>query len=366
MELSRKHFFALALGLFAAIFHLRASVFAADNSFAIPAGLESTVDFWTRIFTAYSENEVVFHDPTEPSTIYSVMTIPESRAAAQTMINNEMARVINEYRLAYKPERVRSQRGAKEQFLISHKRSQPYLAGMKRIFHEENLPEELVYLPHVESAFDNGARSRMGALGIWQLMPVAVERFLRGPFKGDPRSDPYTSTRIAARMLKENYQFFGNWPLALTAYNYGPSAVARAIDGTGSSDLAEIIRKYKHPTFGYETQNFYAEFLATVDLVKRQELTTPATPLRRPFRMREIKIKRAVPIESLLKTAAVSQTQFFEWNRALDTSSKDVPAGYGVKLPIERAERFILVHRNLVDTPQASQLATAQPPRRRS
>lgn len=337
-------------------------VHAEENPFPVPAGLRDAVDFWKKIFTVYSEHEIVFHDPVDHRKIYSVISVPENKQNVNAMIAAERARIIRQYDLHRKADRVRSQRGAREQFQISHERSNRYMAGMRRVFREEKLPVDLAYLPHVESAFDNSARSHAGALGLWQLMPIAIVRFNQG----DIRLDPYASTRAAAKILRENYHGFGNnWPLALTAYNYGPTAVAQARDAVGSDDLVTIIRDYNNPRFGYEPKNFYAEFLAIRELLNNKEAPFLAKRPLQPFRMREVKIKRSVPVQSLLKTAAVHETQFFDWNNSLDKRADDVPAGYSVKLPTERVDRFVAMHRELVDTPPVSHLASARPPRKR-
>lgn len=361
MHAARKLLFGLSLSLIFSISSRPAAVYAADNPFVVPEGLRNAVDFWKKIFTQYSEHEIVFHDPEDHRKIYSVISVPENRQNLNALIATERARVIRQYELYGKVDRVRSQRGAREQFQISYERSQRYIAGMRRVFRDERLPVDLAYLPHVESAFDNGARSHAGAVGIWQLMPVAIARFNQG----DIRLDPYASTRAAAKILRENYQGFGNWPLALTAYNYGPTAVAQARDAVGSDDLVKIIREYSNSRFGYEPKNFYAEFLATVELLNKKEAPFLSKRPFQPFRFREIKIKKSVPVQSLIKTAAVHERQFFDWNRALDARAGEVPAGFAVRLPAERIDRFISLHRDLVDTPPVSQLASAQPPRKR-
>lgn len=362
MFTAKKLLIVFAFSLFFISFFTTPKASAEEDPFPVPGGLRDAVDFWKKIFAFYSEHEIVFHDPEDHRKIYSVISVPENRQNLNILIAAERARVIRQYDLHRKPERVRSQRGAREQLQISHERSKRYMAGMRRVFRDEKLPMDLAYLPHVESAFDNSARSSAGALGIWQLMPIAIVRFNQG----DMRLDPYASTRAAAKILRENYLGFGeNWPLALTAYNYGPTAVAQARDAVGSNDLVKIIRDYDSPRFSYEPKNFYAEFLAIRELLNNKEAPFLNRRPSQPFRFREVKIKKAVPVQSLLKTAAVHERQFFDWNNSLDKRAEEVPAGFSVKLPSERIDRFVAVHRELVDTPPVSQLASARPPRKR-
>ena len=100
-------------------------------------------------------------------------------------------------------------------------------------------------MPLVESSFNVRARSRYGAVGLWQFMRSTGRRYLRIGRGIDERMDPLESTRAAARLLKENYEHFGNWPLAITAYNHGRRGILRAVREVGSRDLSEIIQRYE-------------------------------------------------------------------------------------------------------------------------
>jgi len=361
---TRKHPSLVSLAVGLALIVSGAAARAETDPFAVPKGLENAVEFWKQVFTRYSEHELIFHDPTDHSKIYTVLSVPENKPASRAIINNEYARITAAYNLGRNGGQVRSQRGAREQFVISHQRSLRYIDRMKQIFREEGLPVELAYLPHVESAFDLNAQSRAGAVGLWQLMPVAAGRFLRTANTVEGRKDPYASTRAATRIFKENYQTLGNWPLAVTAYNYGATGVFNAAQAVGSNDLVEIIRNYKHRWFNYEPKNFYAEFLAIVQLMRAKDSVAIAAQKHHPFRMREIVLKRTVPLEPLLKTAAISPSQFLAWNEDLDDGARALPAGYAVKIPEERVERFVDVNRHLIRATPASRLEAGFPRRR--
>jgi membrane-bound lytic murein transglycosylase D len=223
------------------------------------------------------------------------------------------------------------------------------MTQMRQIFRDEGLPAELAYLPLVESAFNVRARSSAGAVGMWQFMPETGKKFLRITDTVDERRDPFASTRAAARLLGENRKLLGNWPLAVTAYNHGTEGIFRAIDILGTRDLVEIIRRYQSPTFGFASKNFYAEFLAAVDIVRNSESHFPLLRLHPPLSLHEVEIKRTMPIQSLLKPATVSQSDFFEWNPALSTTTTVIPAGYRVKVPPEKAAHFAVLQRRAVD-----------------
>jgi membrane-bound lytic murein transglycosylase D len=158
--------------------------------------------------------------------------------------------------------------------------------------------------------------------------------------------------------LGENRKLLGNWPLAITAYNHGTEGIFRAIEVVGTRDLVEIIRRYQSPTFGFASKNFYAEFLAAADIVRNSEVHFPFLRPHPPLSLHEIEIKRQVPIQSLLKPAAVSQSDFFEWNPALSPTTTMIPAGYRVKVPLEKASRFAILQRPTLNI-QAKKKPTA-------
>ena len=103
---------------------------------------------------------------------------------------------------------------------------------------KENLPLDLRYLPMVESNLNPAAQSGVGASGLWQFMPATATQYgLTINEYVDERNDPYRSTAAAVDMLERLYLQFGDWSLALAAYNCGPGRVKRAIRQAGSNDF---------------------------------------------------------------------------------------------------------------------------------
>jgi membrane-bound lytic murein transglycosylase D len=325
-----------------------APVAAQQTAFLIPAGLEETVEFWKHVFTRYGADQIVLFDPMDPGKIYSVVS-----AADGSAIDRERAKIVADYNLADDENRIRTQRGAKEHFLEGLKISGRYIGQMQKIFREEGLPPELAYLPLVESSFNIRARSSVGAVGMWQFMPETGKKFLRIDEDVDERLDPMAATRAAARLLKENYRILGRWPLAITAYNHGTDGIFRGVQAVESDNLVDLIRGYQSPTFGFASKNFYAEFLAVVDIVTNRERYFPDLRIHRPVTLQEVAVKRSAKLQALLKPAAISQRDFFEWNPALDPTAQSIPVGYRVRLPPDKIDDFLAAHKRTDAAPQA-------------
>lgn len=336
-----------------------AALHADTGPFPVPVGLQGAVDFWKQIFTRYGATDVVLFDPLDPGTIYGVVR-GRGGEPERALVEKERGRIVAEYDLADDESRIRSQRGAKDGFSEGLRISGRYMAQMQKIFRDEGLPAELAYLPLVESSFNVRARSSAGAVGMWQFIPETGKKFLRIDDKVDERRDPMASTRAAARLLKENYRILGSWPLALTAYNHGTEGIFRGISAVGSRDLVDLIRHYQSPTFGFASKNFYAEFLAVVDIASDAEKYFPFLRLHRAVTLREVPVHRAAPLQAVLKPAAISQGEFFSWNPALDSDIKSIPAGYRVNLPEDKVVSFQTAHARALTTPVKSAAGSAR------
>jgi len=314
----------------------------AESPFPILEGLEKSVEFWKRVFTVYDTSLLIFFDPVDPTSIYTVAEV-ENEREMRRLIKAEKGRILAKH--GVDETRIRVQRGIKDRFVDGLARSGRYIGQMQQIFREKGLPVELTYLPLVESSFNIHARSHAGAVGMWQFIRSTGARFLRIDNSIDERKDPLESTRAAARLLSENYQLLGNWPLAVTAYNHGQEGLIRAIAKVGSRDLMELIRKYESRTWGFASKNFYAEFLAAVEVAKNVERYFPGLEVHSPFPLQEIELKKATTISALLKSTGIPHKHFLEWNPALSSRIRIVPQGYRVKLPAKKPE-LVLVSTN--------------------
>jgi membrane-bound lytic murein transglycosylase D len=121
------------------------------------------------------------------------------------------------------------------------KRSGRYLDLMRGILKDEGLPQDLVYVAMVESAFKHSAHSRAAAHGFWQFIAGTGRRYgLKKTHSFDERSDPVKSTRAAARYFRDLYEMFGDWHLAMAAYDAGEGKILRGLQRTGAHDYWEL------------------------------------------------------------------------------------------------------------------------------
>ena len=197
---------------------------------------------------------------------------------------------------------LRNKRGME----IALKRAALYIPYITPILKSYNLPEELAILPLIESKFNPFAVSRSGAGGIWQLMPVTARRFgLRVGKYVDERFDLYRSTHAAARYLKELYRRFGNWELALAAYNCGEGCVIRK---TGGKDFWE--KRYRLPE---QTRRFVPKFFAALLIARNPEkygLRITGSPLK----VRRTLVGRTQSIREFVRRADLNESTFRDLN----------------------------------------------------
>src|SRR5438128_4936204 len=154
-------------------------------------------------------------------------------------------------------------RGTLEHALI---RGGRYQDMIQKILKEEGVPQDLIYLAQAESGFHPLAVSRVGARGMWQFMGSRAKGYgLQRNFWVDERQDPVKSTRAAARHLKDLYAQFGDWYLAMAAYNSGPGNVQAAVRRTGYADFWQL---YKRDVLPRETKNYVPIILAMTIMAK--------------------------------------------------------------------------------------------------
>ncbi|MDX1582582.1 MAG: LysM peptidoglycan-binding domain-containing protein, partial [Thermoanaerobaculia bacterium] len=151
----------------------------------------------------------------------------------------------------------------------SFNRSAPWIPMIEQVLAAYGLPADLAYLPVIESGYRTSLTSTAGAHGMWQFMaPTAREYGLRVDWWVDERADPWKSTRAAAHYLSDLYRIFGDWPLALAAYNCGPGCVGRALERENATTFWELLDKKALPK---ETRGYVPTFYATIALAARPQ-----------------------------------------------------------------------------------------------
>jgi membrane-bound lytic murein transglycosylase D len=341
----------------------------------VPSGLDGqlskNLEFWINVYSKYESSQGFVHDAKYVDVIYEVLEIrpswaksipriraskvkwrntllavhkkqddPSSFTAEEKKVYDLFAKIEepNKFLNAAHRKRMRFQLGQRDRFLEGIYESGRYLPRMELIFKEHGLPLELTRLPFVESSFNVKARSKVGASGIWQFMPSTGRLFMNIDDVVDERNDPILATEAAAKLFKLNYDSLGNWPLAVTAYNHGRIGMMRAIRKVGSEDLDEVVRGYRSRTFGFASSNFFASFLAAVEVERNAEKYF-GTEVKRaePIRILEVVLPDSVRLATLKRFLKLDGAKIKALNPALSPavlqSHAFIPAGYPLRLP---------------------------------
>lgn len=351
-------------------------VLHAEELFPVSAKLQHRIDFWVKIYTQYSKEEVVLHDADHLEIIYDAVNVHESffesltrssrrrflektkhdykaileKLAAmpqpidptplndkEQYVYNLWAHVTDANKFKSAKDNIHAQFGLRGLYLTGLQRSGRYLAELKRIFRGYGLPEELCYLPHVESAYNYRAYSKAGAAGMWQFTSYTGRLYLRINYGIDERYDPFKATDAAARLLKHNYEELGSWPLAVTAYNHGLGGMQRAKTQLQTDDLQTIIDKYDGRAFGFASKNFYAEFMAAVEVAKNYERYFGKIDFEKPDSFNVVQAPDNITLDALAKQLQIDKQTLARLNPGLRPpivrSLRRIPKGYSIRVP---------------------------------
>ncbi len=344
---------------------------AQDAELPEPEALRSAVAFWMRVYLEATTSAGFLHDSKKMGVVYETVRLEEGqghrareryvearkdhwRAALRRiakggeprdqdeenvlrMFSLELDRPPGPADLYEAARRIRFQLGQRNKFRDGIIRSGAYEDDMRAVFRHLGLPEDLAYLPHVESSFNVEAYSKYGAAGIWQFMRSTGRRYLTINYVVDERLDPALATRAAARLLRDNYKALESWPLAITAYNHGATGMRRAKRKLGTDDIGVIASKYRSRTFGFASRNFYAQFLAARRILQGYE--PYFGPLRRDSAevVDEFKLPFYADAADLQRYLGIAPDVIQRYNRSLRrpvfTSGKRIPKDYLLRLP---------------------------------
>lgn len=285
-----------------------------SDKFLIPDILKKRTKFWLDIYTQYGTNKHVIHHSIYPWVVYKVVDTSEIHNSklhkwtryhkAKKLVAKEKKRIIltlrrlskkTSFRGLNKSEKalfnalkvlrgkrknvfntaaqnIRTQLGQKDFFYSALQSSKNYLPFMEDQFRRAGLPTELTRIPFVESSFNLQAYSKVGAAGIWQIMPrVGRERMIVSR-NIDERMSPYKSTLHASKHLRRDYKILKSWPLAVNAYNLGVGNMKKLLRKYKTKRITSLISRAKGRGFGFAAKNFYPSFLAALHAEKYKEV----------------------------------------------------------------------------------------------
>jgi membrane-bound lytic murein transglycosylase D len=340
---------------------------AAEQHIPQPPELQRDVDFWIRVYSEITTSEGFLHDEQDLSLVYRKLKFapdvrPTDRRAAvdverkqvegmlkrlaagaqdlsddERQLANMFGPAATKGRYLEAARQVRFQLGQADRFRAGLERSSIWEAHIEETFAGLGLPSELAALPHVESSFDPTAYSKVGAAGLWQFMRSTGRLYMHVDDAVDERLDPFRATEAAARLLQDNFERLGSWPLALTAYNHGAAGMQRARDSMGTTDIATIVRNHKSRSFGFASRNFYVSFLAALTIDHNPHQYFGDLVQRPPMTFAEVEMPAFVPMPALLATIQLDKAELAALNPALKQSVWDgrqyVPQGYRLRLP---------------------------------
>jgi membrane-bound lytic murein transglycosylase D len=292
-----------ALGLVVA-FVVASAARAVPAEFDKPAAIAPNVAFWKRVYAEWRVDQIALHDEQDLSLVYRVIEAPprggkdargrtrkqvvasavsETAAALRSLqkkkplkpdglsdVEKEVFAAMQNVNRADKYDHadgVRAQNGMRERFLQGYQKSGLYEKFISDEMERNGLPRQLIGIAFVESLFFTGARSKVGAAGIWQFMPYTGKEYMHINAVVDERWDPMLATESAARYLKQAKTELDTWPLAITSYNYGRGGMRSLANAAGTNDFGVILAVTKGKRFGFSARNYYASFLAVLELL---------------------------------------------------------------------------------------------------
>lgn len=351
------------------------------------------VHFWFNIYTKFSSKDHVIHHTLHPWIVYEIVdtssyyTMYKNQTYAAKMAKqfvrgrkalyrkkiNKLARlkkftklskfelaILNKIKYLGKNYRqnlwiarknVRTQTGQNDFFHKGIIASSEYNKHIKSILKEHGLPLELASLPLLESSFNLKAKSKVGASGVWQIMPNTAKQYGHVSWTIDERNSPLKATTMAAKLMKFNYGQLKNWPLAITAYNNGIGNIRKAMKRAKTNNPYKLINNHKRGSFGFASSNFYASFLAAV-YVKSYSKEIFKVKALQPLSFDTVYFKRSTSLRHITRNTGVSLKKIKKYNLDLKSRvglSTFLPRNFKLFLPIGSAKKLLNKNIHLVN-----------------
>lgn len=348
-------------------------------TFPVPPEIQHNVDFWRHVYGVWSRGEVALHDEEHMGVIYEVARIPgpiqagysESQKvwldSRMNYYKSRLRMLEEQVRSGQTPsaadrellakfeqdggvagvygasERIRAQRGLHERFKRGLEISGRYDSLFREIMRSHGVPEDLAYLPHVESSFQTNAKSSVGAGGVWQFMPATGKMYMTVNDTIDERYDPILAADGAARYLAKAHQKLHSWPLAITSYNHGKGGMANAKAEHGD-DIGRIVKQYKGPAFGFASRNFYSEFIAAREVARNHQRYFPeGVQFEQPWPHDRLVLRHSMPADHVARHYGTSSARLADlnlhWSGKAREGRAPLPAGSTVWLPAGSMQR---------------------------
>ena len=214
-----------------------------------------------------------------------------------------------------------------------------YREVIEKILRDEGVPPELIYLAQAESGFHPLALSRVGARGMWQFMASRAKGYgLQKNQWVDERQDPEKATHAAARHLKDLYNQFGDWYLAMAAYNSGPGTVQSAVRRTGYADFWELYRRNVLPK---ETRNYVPIIVAVTIMTKNPtQYGLDKVVTDKPVPYDKVKIDYSVDLRLVASCVDASPETLQDLNPSLLRLTTPRDREFELRLPAGTADKY--------------------------
>ena len=365
--------------------------------FPCPDALRRRVDFWIDVYGRWRTNDAILHDAQRPHRVYKIIKGKACGTKGNTQFIKEQKRQIrlrleriailierkktitqakDKHYLNMFPGRspaalrraarnLRCQSGNKDGFRNALRRFGTYGPIVRRVLKDAGLHQDIQYLPFVESSYNPEAYSRVGAAGMWQIMPrtarvLGLELNATMDERLDPEAASWAAARylkdsrknltVAARSKKANVSDSELTPFVITSYNYGVNGMRRAIKKLGP-DFLTVLNRYRTKKFRVAVKNFYAGFLAARHVARNSSRFFGSYSTGRPLRYDTIMLRKSASIDRIRAVFGISLSRLKSLNPALTRfvwhGWREIPGGYPLRLPLRQggwADKIAYLH----------------------
>lgn len=234
-------------------------------------------------------------------------------------------------------------------------RSEIYFPMMREIFREEGTPEELIHLSMIESGLRPTARSWASAVGLWQFIQATGSMYgLDVTWWVDERRDPEKATRAAAQHLRDLYQVWGDWHLAMANYNISPRGLNRAIRAAGGVEDYWVA----YPFLPRETRGYVPGFIASTMIATNPEAFGFEKKYgTEPYSYDEVNVAGLMPLDALAEAAGITTDELKELNPELLRWATPPVESYALKIPSGTRGKFMIAYNKIPKERQIQDVA---------